>query len=137
MPRRLPTTLLAVFAVLVPVAAAADSTPTLEQIMADPIWIGKTPQNPYWSADSTTIYYEQARDGESDNDLVRLAISDGEPTVIEGDAWASVDHPRGAWSADRRRYAFSRFGDLFVRDVATGALRQITRTGGFNGCIQC
>ncbi|MEM8930073.1 MAG: prolyl oligopeptidase family serine peptidase [Acidobacteriota bacterium] len=117
--------------VLAPATVRAEGSPTLEQIMADPLWIGKTPQRPYWSADSTTIYYEQDREGENDDDLLRVERRGGEPTVIEGDTWATVDRPDGAWSADRRRYAFVRFGDVFVRDITSGTLRQITRTGSF------
>lgn len=112
-----------------PVAAQEPASgPTLEQIMADPIWIGKTPQNPYFSADSRFVYFERAREGEDDTDLVRLPRDGGEADVIEGAEWAATDAPRGAWSNDRRHYAFVRLGDVFVRDLESGELHQLTRT---------
>ena len=34
----------------------------------------------------------------------------------------------GTWSADRRRYAYSRAGDIYVVDLETGSRAQLTRT---------
>ena len=69
----------------------AVSGPTLQQIMADPIWIGKTPRSPYWSIDGTRIYFEQDREGEDDRDLFYLGLddgssADGEPAPARGDS---------------------------------------------------
>src|SRR4051812_49942944 len=44
-----------------PIAAASQLT--LEQIMADPDWIGNPPENPYWSDHGRSIYYERGREG--------------------------------------------------------------------------
>ncbi len=32
---------------------------TLEQIMADPDWIGRQPSSEYWADDSQAVYYQQ------------------------------------------------------------------------------
>jgi dipeptidyl aminopeptidase/acylaminoacyl peptidase len=116
-------------------ARAAEPTPTaepitLEQIMADPDWIGNPPQNPYWSDDNRAVYYERERDGEGRNptDLFRLDLATGKATKVEPAERGKVDAPGGDWNRDRKRKAYAREGDVFVKDMTTGAVRQITRT---------
>jgi dipeptidyl aminopeptidase/acylaminoacyl peptidase len=117
-------------------ARAAEPTPapsepiTLEQIMADPDWIGNPPQNPYWSDDNRAVYYERERDGEGKNptDLFRLDLATGKTTKVEPAERGKVDAPGGDWTRDRKRKAYAREGDVFVKDMATGSVRQITRT---------
>ena len=44
---------------LAPVQEAAPAQLALEEIMADPVWMGRFPSNAYWSPDSKTIYYNR------------------------------------------------------------------------------
>ena len=52
---------------LVPLVALASLASaeelTLEQIMADPDWLGNKPENAYWGSDSRTAFFEQKRQG--------------------------------------------------------------------------
>ena len=114
--------------------AAADPTRSvslreisLELIMSDPDWIGNAPENPYWADDSRSVYFEQKRQGGDHRDLVHLGL-DGETSVVEDAKRGSVSVEGGAWSLDRSRKVYSRAGDLYLRDVATGKVRQLTRT---------
>ncbi len=113
------------------VSLQADEAPalTLEQIMADPDWIGNPPENPYWSDDGRSIYYERERDGVGRNprDLFRVDLAGGKTTRIEPAERGKVDAP-GRRSLDRKKKVYARQGDVFVKDLTTGAVRQITRT---------
>ncbi len=102
---------------------------TLEQIMADPDWIGNPPENPYWSDDGRTIYYERERHGVGRNprDLFRLDLASGKTARIEPAERGKVDAP-GDRSLDRKKKVYARQGDIFVKDLTTGAVRQLTRT---------
>jgi dipeptidyl aminopeptidase/acylaminoacyl peptidase len=113
----------------VPAPAADGPGLTLEQIMSDPDWIGNAPENPYWSDDGRSIYYERERDGEGRNprDLFRLDLSTGKATRIEPAERGKADTP-GRRSLDRKKKVYARQGDVFVKDLATGTVRQITRT---------
>jgi dipeptidyl aminopeptidase/acylaminoacyl peptidase len=102
---------------------------TLEQIMADPDWIGNAPEDPYWSDDGRAVYYTRERDGVGSNprDLYRLDLATGKTMRIEPAERGKVDAP-GRRSLDRKKKVYERQGDVFVKDLTTGAVRQITRT---------
>ncbi|MEO1085159.1 MAG: hypothetical protein AAFY88_13040, partial [Acidobacteriota bacterium] len=119
--------------------AITDGELSLELIMSDPLWIGATPHDPYWSLDGESIYYERNRpDSEGDRDLIRLSL-DGPPDGDDGDGdrngdkitgadWADVDPAEVAYDAGRTAAVFTRHGDVFRRDLKTGELQQLTRT---------
>jgi dipeptidyl aminopeptidase/acylaminoacyl peptidase len=102
---------------------------TLEQIMADPDWIGNPPEDPYWSDDGRSVYYERERDGVGKNpkDLFRVDLASGKTVRIEPAERGKADAP-GKRSLDRKKKVYARQGDVFVKDLTTGAVRQITRT---------
>ncbi|HEY9110392.1 MAG TPA: prolyl oligopeptidase family serine peptidase [Rhodanobacteraceae bacterium] len=109
--------------------AAAQGTAgklSLEQIMADPDWIGPPVEDEYWSVDGRDIYFKLKRKGSSIRDLYRVSADGGAPVKLSDAELANAD---GAAVFDRAhdRAAFLRHGDVFVRDVASGATRQITR----------
>jgi dipeptidyl aminopeptidase/acylaminoacyl peptidase len=112
-----------------PARAAEAPALTLEQIMADPDWIGNAPENPYWSDDGRAIYYQRERDGEGTNpkDLFRLDFATGKAVRIEPAERGKADAP-GRRSLDRKKKVYAREGDVFVKDLATGQVRQLTRT---------
>ena len=107
--------------------AAAPGAITLEQIMADPDWIGPAVEQPYWSADGRSIYYELKRDGSDLRDLYRVDPTTGEGGKLDDKALATADG-KPVFDRSRRHAAFTRHGDVFVRDLADGRLRQLTRT---------
>jgi dipeptidyl aminopeptidase/acylaminoacyl peptidase len=100
---------------------------TLEQIMRDPDWIGNTPQNPYWADDGSGLFYTLKREGSRISDLYHVSL-DGTSAKVDTEDLADAGAAGGDWSADRTRRVFTRAGDLFVRDLTTGTLRQLTRT---------
>ncbi len=132
-----------VAAALVPFPAAADDTPqqtlatgltplaadsiTLELIMSDPDWIGNPPTDAYWADDSQAIYYEQKRTGEEHNDLIRIDLDTNERTVVTDQERGLVDVREGRLSLDRKLKTYTRQGDVYVKDLATGTLTQLTR----------
>jgi dipeptidyl aminopeptidase/acylaminoacyl peptidase len=111
--------------------AAAPPPLTLERIMADPDWLGNPPENAYWADDGRSLYYERERDGEGKNpkDLYRVDLAGGQTVRIEPADRGKVDAPGGDRSPDRKWKVYAREGDIFLKDLTTGAIRQITRTG--------
>ncbi len=105
---------------------------TLEQIMADPDWIGNPPEDPYWSDDGRSIYYERQREGigEQKKDLFRVDVSRGtagEAVRIDPAERGREDAP-GERNRQRTRKVYAFAGDIFVKDLKTGKVRQVTRT---------
>jgi dipeptidyl aminopeptidase/acylaminoacyl peptidase len=120
-------------------AAFAQPAPlTLEQIMADPDWIAGRIEvteafetgggAPYFSTDGSSVYYRLKRSGSPIKDLHRVELASGADSVVDAAAMANADGDRIAYDAAGTRAAFVRNGDIYVRDLKTGALTQITRT---------
>ncbi len=117
-------------AALLPTAALAQpATPlTMEQIMADPDWIGPPVEQAWWSWDSQHALYQLRREGTSIRDTWRQPVAGGSAAKLEDGARADLDAGQPAFDATRTRMAFVRNGDVFVRDLRSGALSQLTRS---------
>jgi hypothetical protein len=102
---------------------------TLERIMADPQWIGRQPQNPYWSADGRSIFYERERLDSELRDLIQVDLDAGEQRILEPAERAAISPRRVRYSQDRTRAVHDRGGDLFLVELergADGSLRQLS-----------
>lgn len=102
---------------------------TLERIMAHPDWLGRQPEGPYWSSDGDSVYFQRKRAGEDARDLYRVDLEARAPVRLSDRDRADADAAGGNWDRERRRRAFVKAGDVFVRDLdRDGGLIQITRT---------
>jgi dipeptidyl aminopeptidase/acylaminoacyl peptidase len=116
-------------ALLLTCAHARAAAPlTLEQIMADPDWIGAPVEDAWWAWDGRQVEYLLKRDGQTIRDTWQQPV-DGSmaATRVDGAARAQLDAARPAYDAAHQRMAFVRNGDVFVRDLRSGALTQLTR----------
>lgn len=109
-------------------SAVARAEQSLDRIMADPDWIGPPVESPYWSVDGRSVYYELKRPGSPLRDLHRINLGDGRDSVLEPADHADADGPGAVFDRARKRAAFIRHGDVFVRELAGGRLIQVTRT---------
>jgi len=110
---------------------AGDGAPayTLETVMADTDWLGRQPQDFWWDWDGRAILYERDREGSALTDeYLRPLGADGDGSAIETAALHEHLPSNAVWTPDRRLAAYVRFGDIFVRERASGALVQLTRT---------
>jgi dipeptidyl aminopeptidase/acylaminoacyl peptidase len=119
---------LAAFVALLVFAAAPAGAVTLEQAMADPDWIGPPVQHPYWSVDGQSVYYTLKQKGTQVRDLHRVDAAGGGDTVVGPEAMPSADGADAVFDRAHTRAAFVRNNDIFIRDVASGRLTQVTRT---------
>jgi hypothetical protein len=118
-------------------SAGAVATPkiSLDEIMADPDWIGPPVEDPYWSVDGRSIYFKLKRKGSPLHDLYRVDANGGTPVRLSDTDLASADGP-AVFDRAHGRAAFLRHGDVFVRDVDNGATRQITRSNAGKSSLQ-
>jgi dipeptidyl aminopeptidase/acylaminoacyl peptidase len=101
---------------------------TLDQAMAHPDWIGHAVETPFWSIDGGSIYYRLKREGSTVKDLRRIGADGGNDVVVDPTAMADADAADAVFDRTRQRAVFVRNGDIFLRDVASGRLSQLTRT---------
>ncbi len=97
--------------------------------MAHPDWLGRQPEGPYWSSDSRSAYFLRKREGEETRDLYRVELESRQTSLVADGDRGAAETPGGRWDHERRRRAFVKAGDIFVRDLgADGGLTQLTRT---------
>lgn len=101
---------------------------TLERIMSHPDWIGNPPENPYWADDGRAVFYERKRTGEDRRDLIRLDLATGESRIVPDAERGAVDVAGGELNRERTWKVYERRGDIYLKDLTSGALHQVTRT---------
>jgi len=99
---------------------------SLEQVMADPDWIGNPVEAAWWQLDGQHVAYQQKREGSAIRDRVVLDLANGSSAVAAAAQHATLDPADVVFDRRRQRAIFVRNGDVFVRELRSGALRQIT-----------
>ncbi|WP_312319959.1 S9 family peptidase [Stenotrophomonas sp.] len=127
MPRMLPLSLL-LFAALGGTAHAAPTPITIEQAMADPDWIGPPVDSAWWSWNSQQVEYTLKRNGSPVRDTFRQPVAGGAAVQVADDQRGTLDVESRVYDSSRQRSAFVRNGDVFLRDLRSGALTQLTRS---------
>ncbi len=101
---------------------------SLEHVMADPDWMGNTPQNPYFSDDGKSIYYQQKKQGSPESQVWKLTLADKKLQKVADKDLFTLDQGRGVLSPNGELKAFSSMGDIWIKYLSSGELRQLTRT---------
>ena len=125
-----PTFLLAVAlsGLLASPGAGAQTPITLDQAMAHPDWIGPPVEAAWWSWDGGKVYYKLKRPGSPLRDTYVQAAGGGVATRLDEAAQAAINAPDPVYDRSHARMAFVRNGDIFERDLRSGALTQVTRS---------
>lgn len=124
----MPRALVALLVTLLVLVAAPARAVTIEQAMAHPDWIGPPVAGAYWSIDGRSLYYFLKQNGNSIRDLHRIDLATGADVIVDPQAMANADGADPVFDRTRTRAAFVRGGDVFMREVASGRLVQVTRT---------
>ncbi len=74
---------------------------TLEQIMADPDWLGNQPEGAYWGPDNRTVYFQQKRQGSELRDLFVVDSNDGAIAQVAESDWSQVSRFGGGVQRSR------------------------------------
>jgi len=108
--------------------SAADSTsiPPLEQIMADPDWLGNQPENAYWGDDDRTVFFEQKREGSKLKDLYSIDTRKGTTAQVAESDWSQFFKSSVVYSENGKLHAWTYSGDIYLSGRRSP--RQVTRT---------
>src|SRR5210317_873383 len=99
---------------------------TLEQIMADPDWLGNQPEGAFWGADSRSVFFQQKQQGSELRDLYVVDSSDGAIAQVAESDWSHVSRSQAVYSETGGLHAWTYSGDVFLSGGDT--VRQVTRT---------
>ncbi|WP_376691425.1 S9 family peptidase [Wenzhouxiangella sp. EGI_FJ10409] len=108
--------------------SASAQTPDLDQIMADPQWIGPPVEEAWWQLDGEAVYYRVERDDSELQDIHRIDLDSGEDSVVEYAAQADIDGADPVVHHQTGRVVFVRDGNLFARLPERDELVQLTRS---------
>jgi dipeptidyl aminopeptidase/acylaminoacyl peptidase len=129
---RLRSCLLVAFAGLSSFGLAADAaaqTPiTLDQAMAHPDWIGPFVDTAWWAWDGKQVHYKLKREGSPVLDTWTQALDGAAAARVDAAARAALDGESPVYDSARTKMLFVRNGDVFQRDLRSGALLQVTRS---------
>ena len=110
-----------------PISVFADSPVTLERIMADPDWIGRSAESPIWSYDSSRVFFKRKRKGSEIRRWWTVELDKAPRKLSLADS-ANEIFARGTKNAQGSKEVYSHESDLFVRDLESGKINQLTRT---------
>lgn len=116
--------------VSVPVVYNADPAIklTLEQIMADPDWLGRQPEQAHWALDSQQVYFERKReDSELRDWYSRPLDASGNGSLVPLSQLHQIASDKISYNTDRTLQAYEFEGDVYVRRVTDDQLTQLTR----------
>jgi len=100
---------------------------TIKQIMADQDWVARSPNSAYWMADGSGVLYQQKRAGSVVSDWYHLPLGGEEAHKVPLEKLHNYAYNDGVYNADRSLLAYTFEGNVFVRDLAAGETRQLTR----------
>lgn len=101
---------------------------TVDLIMRDPVWIGSSPGNPYWSEDSKNIYFRWNPEQAESDSLYMIPRKGGNPRKVTFAERAKLPPRSGDYNLKRTKKVFARNGDLFILDLTKNREFQITQT---------
>jgi dipeptidyl aminopeptidase/acylaminoacyl peptidase len=103
-------------------------TLTVDKIMSDPVWMGISPSNVQWSADSKTIYFQWATGVEKKSSWYFITTSNTKPQKLSKDAEISLPSFRGILNEAKTKKLYEKNGDIYILDIKSGVSKQITNT---------
>jgi dipeptidyl aminopeptidase/acylaminoacyl peptidase len=103
---------------------------TVEKIMRDPKWIGTSPSNVFWSADSKKIYFSWNPDKKiSDSTYVYTLGTSGSPVRASlQEVQLAQAQSNAVFTEARTKMLYALRGDLYMVDIISGKTTRITQT---------
>ncbi|MCW9028882.1 MAG: S9 family peptidase [Kangiella sp.] len=101
---------------------------TLDKVMSNPDWIGNAPENLYWHADGQSIYYQQKNVGNKEKAWYQLDLATKQAQKLSDKELLERDGSNGVLSPNKVLKAYNLNGDLYVRNLESGEVRQLTKT---------
>ncbi|NOT75375.1 MAG: S9 family peptidase [Cyclobacteriaceae bacterium] len=104
------------------------TTLTVEKIMRDPKWIGVAPSNVFWSEDGKQLYFNWNPDKNQGDSLYTISLANRVPQKVSPDVRRKLPSGNGSYNNARNKKVYEKGGDIFILDVATGKINQVTFT---------
>ena len=101
---------------------------TIKNIMRDPKWMGTSPSDIHWSEDGSKIYFMWNPDNNDGDSLYSVSANGGEPQKVSFEERKKLPSEYGDYNKEQTEKVYSKNGDIFLYNIKSGKIRQITNT---------
>jgi len=101
---------------------------TVESIMRDQKWLGVSPSDYHWSADSKTIYFKWNPQRRDNNEDYKVDISSGKPVKTDEKLANQEIMPDYIYNKDHSLGIAEKSGDLYLYSFQTKQKQRLTNT---------
>src|SRR5690554_5785506 len=119
-----------------PSQAAAEAVITLEQIMADPDWLARSPENAFRSLDGSRILFQQKQQGAPIRSLFAMNSDGSNLAEVALSELHEVSSANRIYNAERSHAAYIFERNIFVVELGSGELVQLTRDNNSRSDLQ-
>ncbi|MCD6596040.1 MAG: S9 family peptidase [Bacteroidales bacterium] len=105
-----------------------DTKLSIEKIMQDPKWMGTSPSNFFWSEKGDKFYFNWNPENEDKPSLYSLTPDKPKPDKVSKEEEDNLPSKYGTYNKAHTKKLYSKNGDLFLVDIATGEIRQLSNT---------
>jgi dipeptidyl aminopeptidase/acylaminoacyl peptidase len=102
---------------------------TLEKIMADPDWMGNSPESPSWSLDSQKIFYKQKAAGHRHRNTFSINLTDSKISEVDLAKYLIPASSKAKLNSTRNKGVFAYQGDIYLIDLLTNKIRALNSDG--------
>ncbi len=99
---------------------------TLKQIMANPDWMGVLAKKAYWADDSGSVFFARQAHASPVADYYEQSLN-GKAEKLSLSQLHLADRNGGVYNQDKTKKAYLYHGNIFVKDLTTSQVTQITR----------
>ncbi|MCH1929494.1 prolyl oligopeptidase family serine peptidase [Shewanella sp. A25] len=100
---------------------------TLNQIMANPDWMGVFAKEAYWSDDSQSVFFARQPSASPLRSYYQQGINDSRAVELAIDKLHAADQQFGVFDNAKANKAYLYQGNIFVKNLSSGKITQLTR----------
>ena len=104
---------------------------SIDKIMQDPKWIGSQPSAITWSENSSEIYFNWNPEKNLGDSTYKYQVENKKITELTIGQSENLFVQNGNYSSDYSLKVFSKNGDLYLQNLASFSIKQITQTIDF------
>lgn len=106
---------------------------TIKQIMQGDDFVGHLPSNAQWLSDGKTIYFDWNPEAVFSDSLYAYQLETEKIQKVDFDTEYNLPSTRSTLNTERTQKIYSKNDDIFIMDVASNVITQITRTKEIEG----
>jgi len=108
---------------------------TIKEIMQGDDFIGHLPSNVSWSEEKDVIYFDWNPDAALSDSLYGYQLKTDKISKIDFETEFALPASNAILNKEKSKKIYNKFGDVFVVDIATNKITQITATSDFEGQV--